>query len=117
MAIVVAVALVAAQVLGLLHRTVHADDSAIAALPSFATAHADADSHGGWIDALFSGHHAARDCVAFDQMGHADLATFPGAVPVPPPLPSGNQMQPRNGARHVAAQACGFLARGPPVSA
>lgn len=106
----VLLALVMTQTLGALHR----------ALSGHATAHqrawsaATAENGGGhFLRALFAGHHDEHDCKVFDQLAQADLAgaVAPAAaaqVPVEvPPV----AIHP---AWHLAAQAAGFLARGPP---
>jgi len=98
-------ALLLTQALGLLHRIEHDDGP-----PS---AHAEY-SH-GVLEALFAQHHDAGDCQIYDQLSHADGVGFgfvePGATPQvqqPPqalPVPL------------LAAQAAGYLARGPPGTA
>jgi hypothetical protein len=95
-------ALLLTQALGLLHRVEHADGP-----PSSHAEH----SH-GVLEALFAQHHDAGDCQIYDQLSHADGVGFgcvqPGAMPAvqqpatAPPLPL------------RAAQAVGYLARGPP---
>jgi len=93
-------ALLLTQALGLLHRVLHADG------PSH-----PAHDHGR-IEALFDHHHDLGDCQIFDQLSHADGAGFafvePGAMPPsPPPAAALQTLQ-------LAAQAAGYLARGPP---
>jgi hypothetical protein len=96
-------ALLLTQALGLLHRVLHADG------PSHA-----AHDHGR-IEALFDHHHDLGDCQIFDQLSHADGAGFalvePGAMPPAPPPAAALQ------ALQLAAQAAGYLARGPPRTA
>jgi hypothetical protein len=67
-----------------------------------------------WIDLMFAGHGGA-DCDAFDQASHADLvfASPPSMVAAA----SAIERMPAHIAWHIAAQARGFLARGPPVVA
>lgn len=93
-------ALLLTQALGLVHRVLHAGG------PSHA-----GHEHGR-IEALFGQHHDLGDCQIFDQLSHADGASFafvePGAMPpAPPPAPALQAPQ-------LAAQAAGYLARGPP---
>lgn len=91
-------ALLCVQTLGLVHRVLHAR-----AVPAVASAEAD------------FGHAAGdADCRILDQLAHADLA-FGLAVPVvvaSRPLPPATRLP----AGRLAAQASGYLARGPPPS-
>ncbi len=95
-------ALLLTQALGLLHRLQHADG------PPTDHAH-------GTVEALFAQHHDAVDCQIFDQLSHADGVGFgfvqPGAMP--PMQPPAAALQ----APRWAAQAAGYLARGPPTTA
>ena len=107
-----AMALVAVQTLGFLHRVAHARHGAVAASVSSAAFEARTPAATGWLDALFSGHAGGRDCDAFDQTSHADLAVggtlaFASAPPEAP-------LAIVHRACHIAAQARGFLARAPP---
>jgi len=96
-------ALLLTQALGLLHRVLHANGSP----------HAVHDR--GRLEALFAHHHGSADCQIFDQLSHADGVGFgfvePGAMPSAQPPVSALQ------APQVAAQAAGYLARGPPRTA
>jgi hypothetical protein len=102
LASVLVCALLLTQALGLLHRVEHADGP-----PSGHAEHSD-----GVFEALFAQHHDAGDCQIYDQLSHADGVGCgfgePGATPQvqqPPhalPVPL------------LAAQAAGYLARGPP---
>lgn len=96
-------ALLLTQALGLLHRVLHAHG------PSHAV-----HEHGR-IEALFDHHHDLGDCQLFDQLSHADGVGFAfaesGAMP-PAPMPAPALQTPR-----MAAQAAGYLARGPPRTA
>ena len=122
-AAVLAAALVLVQLLGLAHRIVHAERTQLVAASALAaggdavsalknTSHRSGAS---WLLALFAGHDPGADCDAFDQMSHADvvvdmaLDAAPERAGVAPCL--------RHAAWHVAAQARGFLARGPPSAA
>jgi hypothetical protein len=100
----VAAALLFAQMLGLVHRIAHA--------PAAHEMIAAAGPHHA-ADTLFGDHGDASKCRLYDQLAHADLAvdTTPAAA-LPPPL--GVESVPRP-AGHIAAQAAGFLARGPPA--
>ena len=100
-------ALLLTQALGVLHRTLHASGPVVHAGPS-------EHAHGS-LEALFAQHHDAGDCQIFDQLSHADGVGFgvldAGAMaPAPRPAPALQAPQ-------VAAQAAGYLARGPPLTA
>ena len=122
-AFVLALALVAVQMLGLAHRIVHADRAQLAAAAALALAgSADAPalksaahrSGSSWLLALFSGHDPGHDCDAFDQMSHADAVvgmTLDTALPSAPV-----EACVTHAAWHLAAQAQGYLARGPPFA-
>jgi hypothetical protein len=98
-------ALLLTQALGLLHRVHHAGG------PSNSLAE---HSH-GVLEVLFTQHHDEGDCQIYDQLAHADGVGFdfvePGALP-PAPLPAMALPLPM-----LAAQAAGYLARGPPGTA
>jgi hypothetical protein len=114
-------AVVAVQTLSVLHGVVHMGRAAQAIveaqspLPGLGSvAPSTATAPSSWLDAMFA-HHAGHDCDAFDQASHADLVVA---------LPSGVvavllclERTAVHLAWHVAAQARGFLARGPPVVA
>ena len=122
-AAVLAVALVLVQMLGLAHRIVHVERTRLASATAIAAGdHASSalksQAHRpgtSWLLALFAGHDPGADCDAFDHMSHADVAvdmTLDAA-----PLPVAAEACFRHAAWHVAAQAQGFLARGPPSAA
>ncbi|MBS1179168.1 MAG: hypothetical protein H6R06_3580 [Proteobacteria bacterium] len=96
-------ALLLTQALGLLHRVLHADG------------HAHAAHEHGSLEELFAHDPGSADCQIFDQLSHADGMGFcdaePGAMPPAQP-PASAQQAPR-----WAAQAAGYLARGPPTTA
>jgi hypothetical protein len=79
-------------------------------------AHADTSAHGvSWLQQIFEGDEHAASCVLYDQLAHADglpslplLWLPPAWVPAVPPWHARWQL---------AAQATGFLARGPPSRA
>lgn len=108
-------ALVLLQSLGLIHRTAHRTQvpagitSTSLTTPS-AGPHADA----GWLKALFTGHAEGAACVLYDQLAHADVLFD---VPTPH-LPDTPVMRAGTVHRawHLAYQAAGFLARGPPIA-
>lgn len=120
----VLIALGLAQTLGLLHRIVHAPHlvatAALRGAPASAptgpettaAAGVEASGAGAWLKALFAGHDAERGCELYDQLGHVDLAA---ATPDPTlPAPAADTAATPHAAWHLAAQAAGFLARGPP---
>lgn len=74
---------------------------------------AEPAASGHWLDPLFADHDAnANACASYDQLAHADFLWGPpadvcAAVAAPAECAS-------NPAWHLAAQAAGYLARGPP---
>ena len=116
---IVLLALALAQTLGVVHRVVHSPLSAHAmvsfgAQPAAATG-VRADQPGvHWLQALFAGHDNERGCHLFDQLSHSDLMPVEVTVvacPHPVDLPDVSHP-----GWHLAAQAAGFLARGPPLA-
>ena len=113
---VLAICLMLAQALWLLHRVAHFKVSSRAAL-----AHASAElksppcdfAIGSWARALMPDHQDERSCADYDQLGHADMA--PGCnVPTASHAPV-MRAEVTHAASGMAAQAAGFLARGPPA--
>lgn len=106
----VLLAFVLAQALGLMHRVVHAPFVGQAVMQ----ASADAPQAGvSWVTALFAGHDHEHGCKLYDQSSHADLAC--GDAPAPAlqgPAAAADLIHP---GWQLAAQAAGFLARGPPA--
>ena len=117
--------MVLAQGLGQLHRLAHGP------LPGAAVAEAPADAHaphrhgdarvavlspnGGWLQALFAADGHAAACVLYDQLAHADgLPSLP-VLGLPPAWVAA--VPPWHGVWALAAQAAGYLARGPPALA
>lgn len=102
-------AFVLAQALGLMHRIVHAP------LPGQGVVHASgavAQPEVPWVKALFAGHDHEHGCKLYDQSSHADLACgdAPG-VALQGSAAAADLIHP---GWQLAAQAAGFLARGPP---
>lgn len=106
----VLLAFVLAQALGLMHRVVHAPFTG----HGLVQASIDAPkAEVSWLKALFAGHDSERGCDLYDQSGHADLACVdaPGlGLQVP-----GISLAVLHPGWQLAAQAAGFLARGPPA--
>ena len=93
------------QALGVVHHVMSGHTAA--------SAQAD-DAGARLLKALFAGHHDDRDCKAFDQLAHADLAF--GFAGVPAAHDSGDTpLIVSHRFWQIAAQAAGFLARGPPA--
>ena len=109
-------ALALAQTLGVVHRIVHSPltlhaTAAIGERDSFSTSTAERrGTH--WLQALFSGHDTDQGCHLFDQLSHSDLLQVEVAV-LACVLPDESPDSSHPG-WHLAAQAAGFLARGPP---
>ena len=106
---VVLLALALAQTLGAMHRIVHAPLSTHVLVAGAAQ---PAGTGPDWMQALFAGHGHAQDCGLYDQLSHADLLGVDAVVVALPTLPEAHD--PAQPASHIAAQAAGFLARGPP---
>ena len=131
LAALLALSLVLSQALWLLHRVAHSGvaHSGVAHSGAAHVAHvvhfahakpsnADGDAaHGpsAWLKALLPEHADELSCAHFDQLSHTDVLPVCCA-------PSGLSQAPAHElpATHVAsslaAQAAGFLARGPPVT-
>lgn len=110
-------ALLTVQMLGLAHRLTHTGQghSPVAQAARAAPDNAAPSPDRGFFAALFAGHVDDRDCAAFDQLSHADAvfcASF--TVSAEPPVAVPVVFHP---AWQIAAQARGFLARGPPIVA
>lgn len=111
----VALALLLASTLGLVHRTVHspgAPHAQAVAMPAQADAqgHATHEGHSSLV-ALF-GYHTDADCRLYDQLAHgpAALCVPAGFLPVTLPAATFAYLQGEAIARWVAL----FDARGPP---
>ena len=85
-----AVALLLAQLLGLMHGVVHGPQAHVHShshvhhdghqhqQEHFALAHAEEEGEGGWLASLFSSHDDDSDCRLFDQASHGQAApAFP----------------------------------------
>jgi hypothetical protein len=105
----VLLAFVLAQALGLMHRIVHAP------FVGQGFVHASAEAPRAdvpWVKALFAGHDNERGCDLYDQSSHADLACGDApSLALQGPMAAADVLHP---GWHLAAQAAGFLARGPP---
>ena len=115
------VALLFVQMLGVLHRIAHVDVARLQAVAAAAAgdragAVAAPSPARGWLGAVFAGHAGGRDCDAFEQMSHGDAAVAVTTLDLGDSAPA---MAPEvsHPAWHIAAQARGFLARGPPIAA
>lgn len=112
-----ALCLVLSQALWLLHRIAHAGMT-----PHLAAAHSSESSRaasvdrdaGRWIKALLPDHQDERSCAVYDHLSHADMA--PGFQPLDVTQPHLVVAQATHRASGMAAQAAGFLARGPPAT-
>ena len=106
----VLLAFVLAQALGLMHRIVHAP------LPGQGFVHASVEAPQAglsWLKALFAGHDNERACDLYDQSSHADLACGDApSLALQGPNATADVIHP---GWQLAAQAAGFLARGPPA--
>ena len=117
---VLLVALVLVQTLGLMHRIAHlhgrsqpSDAPVVNVVSVVSVVSVAGDTGESWVKALFEGHDSERDCTQYDQLSHGDLAWGGVATTtsVAPELPVVAQ----HPGWHLAAQAAGFLARGPPA--
>ena len=102
------VALVVVQTLGLMHRIVHLHGRSLASIVNVV-----GDPGESWVKALFEGHDRERDCAQYDQLSHGDLA-WGSVATTTNPVPDLPVVAYHLG-WHLAAQAAGFLARGPPA--
>lgn len=108
------------QWVGLIHGIVHAPGpsgwhAAVEARSAADRPPAAGDASRADANAPFGAHDDQSQCRLFDQLAHADLAWQ-----VPPMLlepSSGADLAPAPMGGHMAAQAAGYLARGPPLRA
>jgi hypothetical protein len=92
--------LVLAQSLGALHRVAHPGGDGAA------------PASGNWVMDLFAGHDHDGGCELFDQLTHGDALCAASVGPTASAEPAAPVA--RHAAWQIAAQAAGFLARGPP---
>jgi hypothetical protein len=121
----VVVVLLLAQTLGLLHRVAHAPTAGLgphkfaaaqsrpvepAAAVHASAEHAPSGGHG--LAALFGGHDGGG-CASYDQAAHSDLLV--SAAPALGAIAVSVAVAAPQCAGQPAAQAAGYLARGPPA--
>ncbi len=121
-------ALVCSQWLAVIHRTVHLPGTASAAISeahahlaheplSQAAAHlaAPLDEHPPvGFERLFNAHHDVQGCLLYDQLNAGDALPCVAALFLPELLPAPPLLS--HPAWLLAAQAAGYLARGPPLA-
>jgi hypothetical protein len=105
--------LVLSQALWLLHRVAHFDTVAQASVTAKSTP--PAKSGNLWAEAFLPDHLDERSCAQYDQLGHADMA--PGCPAMDLTQAATALALATHVASLMAAQAAGFLARGPPAIA
>ena len=111
--LLLAVALVIVQLLGMMHAVLH-DHARTSAAHAFARVAPELRStEPSGFGALFSGHDSQADCDLFDHITHADLAGLD--APAFTAAHSDGIVIAGHPGWHIAWQAAGFLARGPPV--
>ena len=130
--------LLLAQTLGLVHRVVHAPSAvqgAAGLLPAQASpalqaarakvrdvsaaqtqahpqATAQTRAHRPWLERLFAAHEESG-CESYDQLAHSDVLWQAPADFSAQPVTTGTPLP--HPVRQLAAQAAGYLARGPPT--
>jgi hypothetical protein len=124
-----AMMIVLAQTLGLVHGVGHGAapaSHAVHAAPGAQTIeqpdggeHHGLHGHGtgtayGWLHQLLSGHAAGSDCLGFDHAVAGDLLSSAPAWRPPAVAPDSAVADARR-VWQLAAQAAGYLARGPPL--
>ena len=109
-----ALVLLLAPMLGLMHGLTHGAPDARHAVPAHSD-HADdsGHEHGGLAD-LFSAHADATDCRVYDQLCHADALSVPPLAALPMVLSAFIFLFLQGEA--LARQAALFEARGPPLT-
>jgi hypothetical protein len=118
LAAVVALCFFLSQALWLLHRVAHVGIATHATAVSGkgqSSAAPTAHKSGAWVKALLPDHPDERSCAQYDQLGHADLAL--GSQTLEVTFAKTTLAQATHVASSMAAQAAGFLARGPPATA
>jgi hypothetical protein len=110
---VMAVSMLMAQALWLLHRVAHSGVQSATYSASGFTARLDARQNTGALaKALLPQHDDERSCAAYDLLAHTDLA--PGGTQLDLTQAHCLAIQTTHAASRLAAQAAGYLARGPP---
>lgn len=71
---VLAMALVLAQTLGLMHRITHAGAAGVAGAVPQQAQHAQ-PTEGNWVASLFAGHAGDNDCRLYDPLNHEGAPT------------------------------------------
>ena len=119
---VLAACLMLAQALWLLHRVAHFEVATRASVAHIGAAlkapvcdHAVSAWVSAWSKALLPDHQDERSCADYDQLSHADMA--PGCTVTTLSQPPATRPEATHVPSGMAAQAAGFLARGPPASA
>ena len=105
----VALALVAAQTLGLLHRVVHTPQALASAVQSVEVP----GETRGWAQEFFAGHNGEPSCRLFDELNASGVLPDVAAVALPPVLPLYFFAWFQGEA--LARQATLYDARGPPA--
>ena len=107
--------LLCVQALGLAHRLAHAPGAVrmVAAATEATLTTPAAQRSGHWLQALLPEHDSDRSCQLYDQLTHADAAPATALSVVAQTAHAAPQATHR--ASCLAAQAAGFLARGPPA--
>ena len=96
-----------------MHRLLH-DDARPGTAANSAMADANSADRHAWVKALFNSHETQADCDGFDDMTQTGYTGFD--------LPSFGLRSPRQAEMachagwHLAQEAAGFLARGPPLA-
>jgi len=105
------VALVLVQVLGAMHAVLHEHSRFRPAAAASAAIVAQAGDE-SWLKSLFAEHDSQADCDQYDHMTHADQAWID--VPEFGHVCTQDIGLAFHSGWHLAQQAAGFLARGPP---
>ena len=113
LAVLLVLALLGAQSLGLWHRMVHLGSAHTAGLDRVQTTAGNPVQAPGLLSPLFSDHHDDADCQLFDQSAHADAIHGWATIAVAPVLLPGLVRVSHTLA--VARWHAQFQARGPPV--
>ena len=109
--LLLAAALVFVQVLGMMHAVLH-DHARTGASSHAGKALFAQRADESFMAALFSGHDSQADCDQFDHITHADHVGFD--TPAFAVQRADRIEATLHAGWHIAGQAAGFLARGPP---